>query len=230
MAFLRFRDWQAGEFVICFVDMAAGGIDNCAGQFLSHKWLDVPEVYHAQVTGSFVTPLIHERLSQISASTGVQPIVAFERNNGGGFEMDRLARLNRYGAYRIYTMKNIDPTGRIVDTGKYGWDTNSATRPKMLQELKDALEGRLLHIYHRQTISELFSFIVKPNGRAEAEVGAHDDLVMALAGAWQLYQTEAPIHESGGSNVVETMAPQGQYKEAGVLYAKSRYDDTEDTI
>src|SRR5258706_27656 len=170
MAFYKFREWQRGEFVICFVDMAAGGLDNCAGQFLSHKWLDVPEVYHAKVTGSYVTPLIHERLTQISAATGVQPIVAFERNNGGGFEMDRLARLNRYGAYRIYTMRNIDPNGRMVDTGKYGWDTNSATRPKILQEMKDAIEGRLLHLDHRQTGNELFSFITKSSVRGEAEV------------------------------------------------------------
>lgn len=220
MSFKKFRDYQRGEFIICFVDMAAGGHDNCAGQFLSHKWLDVPEVYHANVTGSFVTPLIHEELIKIAQTTGVAPIVAFERNNGGSFEMDRLARLNRYGDYRIYSMKNIDPTGRVVDTGKLGWDTNLATRPKMLQELKDAVEGQLLHLYHRQTVNELFSFVIKPNGRAEAEEGAHDDLVMSLAGAWQLYQTEKPINEDNQSGVVETIQARQMYKEAGVLYAE----------
>ncbi len=210
---------QANEFIICFADMAAGGIDNCAVQFLSQKWLDVPLVYHAKVTGSFMTPLIHERLSQISRETGVPPIVAFERNNGGSFEMDRLARLNRYGAYRIYTMKNLDVYGAMQDMGKLGWDTNMATRPKMLAELKDAIEGNLLHLYHRQTVNELFSFVIKPSGRAEAEQGAHDDLVMALAGAWQLYQTERPERESE-SGVVETEPLGGRYKEAGVLIAK----------
>lgn len=223
MPFKQFRPFQHGEFVIAFADVAAGGIDNCAVQFLSHKWLDVPLVYHAQVTGSFMTPLIHEKLSEISRLTGVAPMVAFERNNGGSFEMDRLARLNRYGAYRIYTMKNVDPTGRVIDTGKLGWDTNTATRPKMLQELKDALEGRLLHVYHRQTVNELFSFIIKPSGRAEAEVGAHDDLVMSLAGVWQLYQTEAPMKETSGG-VVETVPLGGQQKEAGVLYAQNMDD------
>lgn len=224
MSFKRFRPWQHGEFVICFVDMAAGGNDNCAAQFLSHKWLDVPEVYHANVTGSFVTPLLHEELTAISKQTGIAPIVAFERNNGGGFEMDRLARLNRYGDYRIYTMKNIDPTGRVIDTGKLGWDTNLATRPKMLQELKDAIEGQLLHLYHRQTVDELFSFIIKPGGRAEAEDGAHDDLVMSLAGAWQLFQTEKPMVEQGGG-VVETDMPGHQYKQAGILVAEDRAYD-----
>lgn len=211
--FKRFRPFQKGEFVIVFADTAAGGDDNCAVQFLSHKWLDVPEVYHSKVTASFMTPLLHEELTKISSETGVAPIVAYENNNGGSFEMDRLARLNRYGDYRIYTMKNIDPTGRLVDTGKFGWSTNTATRPKMLQDLKDAIEGGLLHIYHRQTVDEMFSFVIKPTGKPEAEEGAHDDLVMALAGAWQLYQTEQPRREEG-SGVVETEITT---KEAGVL-------------
>lgn len=221
--FQQFRPWQQGEFCVAFLDTAAGGNDRCAGQFMSHKWLDVPEVYHAQVTGSFVTPLMHEELCRISRETGVQPVIAFERNNGGNFEMDRLARLNRYGLYRIYTMKTTDPTGRMTDTGKLGWDTNLATRPKMLQELKDAIEGSLIHLYHRQTVNELFSFIIKANGRAEAEVGAHDDLVMALAGVWQLYQTEAPIVQSE-SGVIETIPLGRGNKEAGILVAQQDYD------
>lgn len=148
----------------------------------------------------------------------MQPVVAYERNNGGGFEMDRLARLNRYGDYRIYTMKHLDPTGRMVDAGKLGYDTNTATRPKMLQELKDAVESQILHLYHRQTVDEMFSFIISATGRPEAEKGAHDDLVMALAIAWQLYQTEKPMSDQGGG-VVETESANGMYKEAGVLYA-----------
>ena len=223
MSFHRFRPLQSGEFIIAFADVAAGGNDYCAVQFLSHKWLDVPLVYHAQVTGSFMTPLIHQELIKIAKETGIAPIVAFERNNGGGFEMDRLARLNRYGDYRIYTMKALDPTGSLVDTGKLGFDTNMATRPKMLQDLKDGIEGRMLHLYHKQTVNEMFSFVIKPTGKAEAEDGAHDDLVMSLAGAWQLYQTEEPRLEQGGG-VVETDEGIGYYKEAGTLVVGGEYE------
>lgn len=228
MALFRYREWRQGEFCLCFVDMAVGGGDYCAGQFLSHKWLDVPTVYHDSVTGSMATPIIHDELTRISAITGVPPVVAFERNNGGAFEMDRLARLNRFGAYKIYTMKVIGSYGSVVDSGKLGWDTNSGTRPKMVQELKDAVESHVIHLYHRQTVNELFSFIKRPNGRPEAEVNAHDDLVMALAGVWQLYQTEQPprLDEGGASGVIETVsqAP-GQYKDAFVLDARSRFEE-----
>lgn len=208
MGWLRFRPIQKGEFILMFADTAAGGHDWCAVQCLSNKWLDVPLVFHQKVTGSYMTPLVHEEATRIAKTTGIAPIVAFERNNGGGFEMDRLARLNRYGDYRIYTMKTLTPHGILEDSGKYGWDTNTATRPKMLQDLKDTLEGRILHIYHRQTVNELFGFVIKPSGKAEAENGMNDDLVMSLAGAIQLYQTEKPKTEQGGG-VVET-SPLGQ--------------------
>lgn len=216
MAFKQFRPFQQGEFIICFVDPSAGGGDNTAVHFLSHKWLDVPMVYHSNYTITYVTPLLHQMLTRISKETGIAPIVAYERNNGGGFEMERLGRLNRYGDYRIYTMKTLSPTGQLMDTGKLGWDTNIGTRPKMLQELKEAVEGEIIHIYHRLTLDEMFSFIISPNGKPEAEQNAHDDLVMALAGAWQLYQTESPMKEQGGG-VVETTEGRANYKEAGVL-------------
>lgn len=220
--FKRFRPLQQGEFIICFVDPSAGGADNTAGQFLSQKWLDVPMVFHSNMTITAVTPLIHQELTRISKVTGIPPIVAFENNNGGSFEMERLSRLNRYGDYRIYTMKRLDPSGRMIDTGKMGWDTNTATRPKMLSDLKDGIESELLHLYHRSTVDEMFSFIIGTTGKPEAEQNAHDDLVMSLAGAWQLYQTEKPKREESGGAVVETTSTRSMYKEAGVLYVEDR--------
>lgn len=207
--FQQFRDLEAGEFILCFADTAAGGADNCAIQFLSYDRLDVPIVYHDNVTITYVTPLLHQKLITIAEQTKVRPVVAYERNNGGGFEMERLGRLNRNGDYRIYTMKQLDSHGRMTDSGKLGWDTNTATRPKMLQDLKDAIDNRMLHLYHRQTVNELFSFIVNKNGKPEAEQGAHDDLVMALAGAWQLYQTEQPQKSSREVGAVMPVGPNG---------------------
>lgn len=222
--FYRYRDVQPGEFYVVFGDTAAGGGDNCAVQFLSTKWLDVPIVYHSKVTASFMTPLIHEELRRISKQTNIRPKVAFERNNGGGFEMDRMARLNRYHEYDIYTMKNLNPYGKLVDTGKLGYDTNTATRPKMLADLKDAVESQVLHLYHRATVDEMFSFIISSSGKPEAEEGAHDDLVMSLAGAWQMYQTEQ-VPAEDGSGVVETIPLGRGYKEAGILIARDNLYD-----
>jgi hypothetical protein len=65
----------------------------------------------------------------------------------------------------------------------------------MLSMLKDAIDNRVIKIYDRPTVNEMFSFVqvrTSSSWRAQAESGAHDDLIMSLAGAWQMYQTENP--------------------------------------
>jgi hypothetical protein len=196
MSFRRYRDYQDGEFYVVFADTSAGGGDWCAAQFLSKTKIDVPVVYHSPESATVMTPMLHNELETIFDKTGIAPVVAYERNNGGSFELERLSRLNRLQKYRIYTMKALDTEGRLVDTDKLGWDTNTATRPKMLQDGKEAIDGQLLRIYDKPTVTEMFSFVTRktPGGwRVEAEQSAHDDLVMALLGGWQLYQTEQPI-------------------------------------
>lgn len=194
--FRKYRNFEPGEFIICFADTAAGGGDYCAAHFLSKERLDIPLVYHKKVIATEMTPLLHEKLESIYDQTGVKPVVAFERNNGGFFEMDRMARLNRDQKYTIYRAKsNVGTKYNNSEGPKLGWDTNSATRPVMLQMIKDAVDGQVIKIYDRPTITEMFSFIevqTASSWRAQAEKNAHDDLVMSLAGAWQLFQTEKP--------------------------------------
>lgn len=194
--FRRYRQPELGEFYCVFADTAAGGIDYCAAQFLCKTKLDVPIVYHSKVTATEMTPLIHAELEKIFDITHVKPVVAFERNNGGLYELERLATLNRQQKYTIYQeKKNVGATDTTAASVKLGWTTSSATRPVMLSMLKEAVDTRLLTIYDRPTVNEMFSFIVSQTSsswKAQAEQGAHDDLIMALAGAWQLYQTESP--------------------------------------
>ena len=195
--FRRYRDYQQGEFFCVFADTAAGGDDYTAVQFLSKTKLDVPVVYHKQVIASEMTPLLHMELEHIFDVTQVRPIVAYERNNGGIFELERLASLNRLGKYDLYKVKQgIGQSNQAVrSTPKLGWETNSATRPHMLAQLKDCIDGMLITLYDRPTVNEMFSFVqvqTSSSWKAQAEVGSHDDLIMSLAGAWQLYQTENP--------------------------------------
>lgn len=194
--FRRYRDYKPGEFYVVAGDTAWGGTDYCAAQFLCKTALDVPVVYHSKVLASEMTPLIHLELEKIYDITKVKPVVAFERNNGGVAELERLVALNRNQKYIVY----IEKTGAGSVDGesvgiKYGFTTSSATRPTMLAMLKDAVDNQLIKIYDKPTINEMFSFIVAQTAsswKAQAENGAHDDLVMSLAIAWQLYQSENP--------------------------------------
>lgn len=196
--FKQYRKFNKGEFILCAVDTSSGGLDYTAGQFLSKTNIDVPIVYHSRVTTSDFIPLLAKTLEKIFDTTGVKPYVALERNNGGAFLMDRLAGINYASKYEIFLM----PTYGTIDNPeekRLGWDTNSATRPKMLQDLKDAIDKKTLTIYDRATINEMYSFVVvktSSSWKAQAEKNAHDDLVMALAIAWQMYQVcEQPQSE-----------------------------------
>lgn len=193
--FRRYRQWRKDEFVLVYADTSWGGGDYCAAQFMSKDDIDIPLVYHQRGLASDMTPLLHAELERIYDVTKVKPVVSYERNNGGVAELERLRALNRLEKYRIYTQyKGVGTTDENEIDVRMGHDTNAATREPMLGALKDAIDNKLIRIYDKLTIAELFSFIVKQTTsgqwKAQAENGAHDDLVMSLAGVWQLYLSE----------------------------------------
>lgn len=188
--FRFYRKPERGEFFVVFADTSAGGLDYSACQFLSKTRVDVPIVYHSKKLATEMTNELAPFLARLYNYTGVKPTVAYENNAGGIFELERLAHMPEASTYDIFKMPNVGKTDN-ADSVKLGWSTNSATRPRMLADLKDAIDHRVLRVYDKPTINELFSFIVSQTSsswKAQAEQGAHDDLVMSLAGAWQLYQ------------------------------------------
>jgi hypothetical protein len=193
-----YRKLEPREFIVAFADTSTGMSDYSACQFLSKTKLDVPMVYHSKSLATEMTNRIVPILEKIYDITGIQPVIAYERNNGGVFEMERVALLNKRGKYVVFQMPNIGGVDN-PDPTKLGWDTNTATRPRMLSDLKEAIDHRLLRIYDKPTINELYSFVITrttSTEKAQAEKGSHDDLVMSLAGAWQLQQMkDAPTNE-----------------------------------
>ena len=187
----RFRPYKNGEFVVVGVDTSAGGNDYTACQFLSKSYLDVPTVIHTKSSITEVTPLIKQELDSIFDQTGIKPIVAYERQNGGVFELERLSRLNRDQKYNIFVMPTYGSVNNSEES-RIGWDTNTLTRPKMLQELKELVDSCAIKLYHKETVNELFSFIISKTGKPQAETKSHDDLVMSLSIAYQLYLTCQP--------------------------------------
>lgn len=188
--FRTYRKLEKNEYLLIGADTSMGMSDYCTAQFLSRNKLDVPLVFHAKVLANDMTSELLPMIEKIYDQTGVRPTIAYERNNGGVFELERLAGLNRRNKFDVFKMPNA---GRIdnPDPTKLGWETNTATRPRMLSDLKDAIDKKLITIYDKPTIDEMYSFIIThttSTEKAQAERGAHDDLIMALAIAWQLYQ------------------------------------------
>ena len=190
--FRQYRPLEYDEFIVAFGDTATGGGDACACAFFSTKYLDFPLVYHSDMSATVMTNLLHPVLERIHDVTGLAPVIAYETNNGGVFELERLSSMNRANKYRIYKMRTY---GKVEneEESKIGWNTNTATRPAMLKDYKEAVDKMLVRIFDKPTISQHYSFIINKQGKPEAEAGAHDDLIITHAGCYQLYQTEKPI-------------------------------------
>lgn len=73
-----------------------------------------------------------------------------------------------------------DYTGRIKQA--YGFQTNRTTRPVILSELIRILRESMASINDRDTLLEMLTFVRREKDlQGEAESGAHDDCVLALA-------------------------------------------------
>ncbi|GEM_PF-2271433 len=199
----QYRKYNRGEFITVGVDPSAGANDFTAAQFLSKTNLDVPGVIYVKQSITSVTPTIHIELERIFDETGIQPVVAYERQNGGVFELERLATLNRNGKYKIFTMPSYGAINN-PESSKIGWDTNTATRPKMLQDLKEAIDKQLIKLYHKPTVKELFTFIISRSGKPQAEEGAHDDLCFVAGTKILTNNGQVPIENIRVGDLVMT--------------------------
>ena len=72
---------------------------------------------------------------------------------------------------------------------RYGFLTSCSTRSIIISNLVVKMRESLELETDRETLKELCTFIVHPNGKKAAALGSHDDLVMASAIANQIAQT-----------------------------------------
>ena len=105
-----------------------------------------------------------------------------ENNNHG---LTTLKKLQDREYWNIYFQKTYD---RVSDqiTSKMGWNTNSRTKPLMIDKLAEFIREMYLGIYSDLIISECLTYVINDNGTTDAQEGCHDDTVMALALLLQL--------------------------------------------
>jgi len=185
-----YRMPRRGEFFVVFGDCAQGGSDSNYVQFLSKSMVDIPLVFQLEDVAAAMTPILHQTLEWLFDRTGVQPVVALERNNGGASEMRRLMELNRQQKYRIYYMR--DATGE-QNINIPGWNTDVVSRPRMIGDWKEAFKTKQVKLYDEETLLQHQTFVTNKNNKPEAAPNAHDDAVLSCAGVWQLYQSENPV-------------------------------------
>ena len=91
--------------------------------------------------------------------------------------------LQRLGYKALYVREKYDRIVKDVQP-KYGFRTSSLTRPIIIDQLVEIAREHIDKIVDRETLQEMLSF-VNLKGKPQASEGTHDDLVMALAIAYE---------------------------------------------
>jgi len=88
--------------------------------------------------------------------------------------------LERLGYSRQYVREREDNyTGALAPA--FGFKTTPVTRPVIIGGLVQAVRGNESLLHDRTTLEEMLTFVRNEKLRPEAEEGAHDDCVLALA-------------------------------------------------
>lgn len=112
-------------------------------------------------------------------------LVAIETTGGWGYSairsFEKLAHHYRGASKpRLYTRRVEDRVAKKW-TDKLGWDTNTRSRPVMLDTLEEVLREREFRLNGQRTLAELGTFVRDEKGRPAAQSGCNDDLVVSLA-------------------------------------------------
>jgi len=108
--------------------------------------------------------------------------VGVESNNHG---LTTLKAIQHEEYWNIFYTKHYD---KIADklTQKMGWTTNMRTKPLMIDKLAVFIREMYLSTCDEIFINECLTYIIEDNGSTNAQVGEHDDCVMAMGIAIQL--------------------------------------------
>lgn len=106
-------------------------------------------------------------------------LVAIEAN----FSTYPIKELDRLG-YENQFIRKTEDTYKVGLKTSLGFKTTRVTRPLILANLQQIVAEQTQLISDRDTLDEMLTFTRNEKGRAEAEPGCHDDLVMGLAIAY----------------------------------------------
>lgn len=110
-------------------------------------------------------------------------LIAPEANNYGHSSINTL--MHEVGYPNIYEHTDYQRPTTEGGFTKFGWQTNAKTRPILLSEFRQALQGGLYKANDKELFSECLSFIDNGHGKYEAAPGSYDDRIIAHAIAWQ---------------------------------------------
>jgi hypothetical protein len=118
--------------------------------------------------------------------------VGVESNAGYGLHVLETMKSENYHDHLLYRQQVMDESTRRPTT-KLGWRTTKANRKTLMSNLDMALRAGEVLVNSSETLDELRSFVVKPDGRIEAGNGRKDDRVFSLAIAREMTVVAPPM-------------------------------------
>ena len=185
---LRVYEWPCrGNPYVIGGDTAEGGEDSCTASVRNNATWQQAAVYKQQTD----TDLYAKDIYALGMFYN-KALVGIEVN----FDTHPVKELTRQSYPKQYVRQKLDRIGRDVEL-KYGWLTNRVTRPMLIGEHVALAREHIDTFNDAGTLEEMLTFVRNDKGRAEAQEGSHDDLVLADGIAQQIreqqdFQIEKP--------------------------------------
>ena len=200
-----YADPKPGYPYVIGGDTAGDGSDNFTGQLLDNT------------TGAQVAVLKHQFDEDLYArqmyclGRYYNWALAGVETNFSTFPVKELARLN----YPTLFMRQVEDSITHKIEKRFGFQTTKLTRPLIIAELVQVVREQPGLFWDIPTLEEMLTFVRNEKGKAEAQEGKHDDLIMGLAIAHYIREQQRIVPErdpdAGTGKLIDKLRPkQGQ--------------------
>lgn len=170
---LVYRDPEAGHPYIIGCDTAGEGSDSCVMQMIDAS----DGVQVMSMASSDMDEDVFAHQIYAAGIAYMTALIAVE-SNFSTYPIRELERLNYPKQYVRETFDNLKHEVRL----SFGFRTDTKTRPVIISNLVQLVRENVETINDRRTLEEMLTFVRNEDTyKPEAEEGAHDDAVMALA-------------------------------------------------
>lgn len=164
-------------------DTAGEGSDYYVGYVIDAKTgIQVAKLRHQFDPDQYTRQMycLGKYYSYIKGREKENALIAIETN----FDTYPIRELQRLGYENQYIRERIDDmTGKKEK--RFGFKTTRLTRPTIIGQLIEIIREHTDLVNDEETINELLTIIRNEEGRIEAPVGGHDDIMMAMAIAYE---------------------------------------------
>ncbi len=180
--------------------------DVARGDAADYSTFHVIDIESSSVAAEYRGKAPPDKFAQVLAEAGRRyndALICPENNSYGYAVVMKLTEMDYRNLYFESERDRYSYMYGTKDIGKIGFQTNVKTRTQILTKLEEVLRTKQITVRSSRLYSELKTFVWK-NGKAQAQKGQNDDLIMALAiGVW-LYDT-TPHYSKTGTDINKAM-------------------------